>query len=83
MHLFECIRVILLLSGSFGQELVPYDFPLVVLDTIPITSFHLWYMLKGSVEFECRGTYFGPLGVQTHFSTSWHVKMSLTLKEPV
>ena len=62
MHLFECIRVILLLSGSFCQELVPYDFPLVVLDSKPIISFHLWYMFEGSVEYECRATYFGPLG---------------------
>jgi hypothetical protein len=33
---------------DFHWELVPYDFPLVVLHTISIISFHLWCMLGGS-----------------------------------
>jgi hypothetical protein len=42
-------RVFLHFNGTFCRELVPYDFLLIVLDTIPIITFHLWCMLGGSV----------------------------------
>ena len=42
-------RIILYLNGTFHQELVLYDIPLVVLHTISIISFHFWCILGGSV----------------------------------
>ena len=47
--------------GSFCWELVPYDFPLVVLHIIVMISFHLWCMLGGSVWIWIWMKYFGPL----------------------
>ena len=49
LFLSHVIGIILQFNGTFYLELVPYDFPLVVLHTISITSFHLWCMLGGSV----------------------------------
>ena len=43
------IRVIHHFSGTFRQELVPFVYSLVVLDTISIISIHLWCMVGGSV----------------------------------
>ena len=73
------IRVILQLNGTFCQELVPYDFPLVVLHKISIIAFHLWCMLGGSVWIWMKSNLFRFIEGQTHFSTSWHAKLSLTL----
>ena len=51
--------VILQFSWSFRLEWVLYDFQLVVLHTISIISFHLWwYMLGGSVWIQTRGSLF-------------------------
>ena len=44
----KLFRVFLLSQWDFHRELVPCDFPLVVLHTITIISFHLWCMLGGS-----------------------------------
>ena len=44
----KLFRVFLSSQWDFHWELVPYDFPLVVLRTISIISFHLWCMLGGS-----------------------------------
>ena len=43
------IRVILSLNETFYLDLVSYDFPLIVLHTITIDSFHLWCMLGGRI----------------------------------
>ena len=42
-------RIILYLNGTFCQELVLCDIPLVVLHTISIISFHFWCILVGIV----------------------------------
>lgn len=38
-----------LTQRDFRHEFVPYDFPMVVLHTESIVSFHFWYKLRGSV----------------------------------
>ena len=70
-YLIECwvpnsvelvMKVILLLNGAFGWELVPYDFPLVDLDTK--WTFFLstcGASLEVVFEFEGRATYSGSL----------------------
>ena len=35
------------LNGTFPQELVPYDIPWVILHTVSIISFHLWWCMLG------------------------------------
>ena len=65
----------------FCENLVPYDFPLVVLHTKSIISLHLWWMLGGSVWIWMRGNLFQFIEDQTHYSSSWHHKKSLTLNE--
>ena len=54
-------RVILWLNGTLCRELVPYGFPLVVLHTISIISFHCGACLEVVFEFEWRATYFASL----------------------
>ena len=75
------VRVILYFNGTFFDwETVPYNFPLVVLYLIQnlfSLKVHAWrYCLHLNEEqptLVCQWA-------QTHFSTSWHAKMSLTLK---
>ena len=64
-------------------ELVPYDIPLVVLHTKSIIFFHSWCILGGSVCVWMKRNLFQFIHDKTHFSTSWHAKMSLTLNEPI
>ena len=47
LRLIYCTN--LQLNGTFCQELVPYDFLLVVMHIISLISFHLWCMLGGRV----------------------------------
>jgi len=47
--LFKNNRSMVQLNGTFCQELVPYDFPFVVLHKMSIISSHLWCILGGSV----------------------------------
>jgi hypothetical protein len=59
------------------SDLVPYDFLLVVLYTNLIIS---------SIRSGCSEIVFDFeqfIEGQTHFSTSWHAKMSLTVNEPI
>ena len=56
---FECpekiiahTRVTLELDGTFRQELVPYNKPLVVFHTISMISFHFWACSEVVFEFE-------------------------------
>ena len=56
------IRVILLLNGTFFcQELVPYDFPMVVLHTESRISFTCGACSEGVFEFEWKATSVGLL----------------------
>ena len=81
---FESNRVILSLNETFRWELVvPNNFPLVVLHTISIISFHSWCMLEGSVLIQMKRNLLWFIEGQTHLSTSWHAKMSLTVNEPM
>lgn len=74
MHLLECIRVILL-RGTFCW---PYNFQLVVLNAKSMISLYLWYILEGSVEFECRAIFFCPWGFKLIWMPKWpNVECSL------
>ena len=66
--------VILQRKWTFGQELVPYPFPWVVLHTIPVICLYLWCMLWSWMK----SNQFQFIECRTNFSTSWHAKMSLT-----
>ena len=46
--LFVNNRSMVQLNETFCQELVPYDFPVVVLHKMSIISWHLWCILGGS-----------------------------------
>ena len=61
----------------------PSWFPLVVLHTKSIFFFHLWCMLRGGVWIRIKSNLFCSVEGQTHFSTSWHAKKSLTLNEHI
>lgn len=62
---------------AFRGELVSY-FPVVVLHTISIGSFHLQRMLEVVLNLVAEQFFEG----QTHFSTSWDAKMmTLTLNK--
>ena len=64
------------LNRTFHWKLVPYDFSMVFLHTIPITS--RWCMLRGSVSIWMKSSnLFWFIEGQNHFGTSWHAKMSL------
>ena len=60
-HELSPIRGILLLNGTFHRELVPYDFPLVVLHRKVVICFCLWCNLGDNVKFKFRATYSGSL----------------------
>ena len=80
--LFLTIEFIRQLNGTFRRELILYELPLVVLNTIPMISYHLWCFLGGSVWIWRTSNLFRFIESQTHFITSWHATMSLTLNEP-
>ena len=63
------------LGGFFNPKLVLYEFPLVVLHTQSIISFH---MLGG--RFFNLSAKFGFIKGQPHFNASWHVRLGLTPK---
>ena len=62
-------------NGTFWQELVPFDFSLVVLHTTSIVSIQLWCMLRG-VWIRMKSNLFRSIEGQTYFTTSWHARMS-------
>ena len=70
-------------SKSMGLSLgvCPLQFPLVVPHTISLISFPLWCALGGNVWIWMKSNLFRFIEGQTHFSTSWHFKMSLTLNQ--
>ena len=45
----EAVELFIYSMELFCGNMVPYDFPLVVLHTKSIISLHLWWMLGGSV----------------------------------
>ena len=71
---FHHNKIILLLDGTFCKELVHYDYPLVILYTKTIISFHLCVF----VVFEYRATYFSSLKAKPILSPNgmphwvWH-----------
>jgi hypothetical protein len=77
LRLIYCTN--LQLNDTFCQELVHYDFLVVVMHIISLISFHLWCMLGGSVWIWIKSNLFWFIECQTHISTSWHAKMRLIL----
>lgn len=73
-RLDEHIRVILHWLGLF----VLYEFPLVVLCIISIKC---WCILRGIVRIWKENNMFWVIEGQTHFSISWHAKVSMMLKK--
>ena len=55
-------------DGTLGRELVPYVFPLVVMHTRSIISFHLWCMIRVRVWKKSNLLWF--IEGQIHFGTS-------------
>ena len=68
-------------QSSFRHELVSYNLPLVVLNTKSIFSSYLWWTLGGGVWSWMKSNLFWFIEGQTHFSTSWHAKMRLTIND--
>lgn len=74
-------KIILELNETFHRELVPMIFRWFVCIQYQCLSFHLWYMLGGSVRTWMKNNLFRFIGDQIQFSTSWHAKLSLSLNE--
>jgi hypothetical protein len=71
---------------SLLQELVLYwflfYFTLFFSYTITLISFHLWWLLGGSVWIWMRKKLLWFIEGQTHINTFWHTNMSLNHNEP-
>ena len=70
------------LELSFNSTWVLVGSWLFCLQNLPCLV-SLWCMRGGSVEVWTKNILYQFMEGQTHFSTSWHAKMSLTLHEPI
>ena len=78
------IRVFFINQWDFLSAFDPLWFPIGCLHTMSISSFHLGCMHRGSsVWIWTKRNPFWFIEGQTHPSTSWHAKISLTLNEPI